>query len=268
MKTVTSLFLSGVFFIAALFVPAYAQVEMSGKEIIKRSQQAFYYAGSDMKADVDMTLTNKAGKTRFRKMTMLRVNVEGSLDQKFYIYFHRPADVRGTTFLVLKYPEKDDDRWLFISAIKLVKRIASSDQFSSFVGSDFTYEDISGRDLKADDHRFLKTEQVNDKSAYVVESMPTSPAAYTRKVSWIDTTTLLPLKEEYYDLQSELYKVFSADRIENVKGIPTIMKRSITNVKRSHRTEVLYKTVDYGLGMPDSVFTKRALRRPPLKWIK
>ncbi|VAX25715.1 Putative outer membrane protein [hydrothermal vent metagenome] len=267
MKTLVSFLLFDMF-LATLLVPAYAQEKISGKEIIKQSQKAFYYAGNDMKSKIEMTLINKAGKKRFREMTMLRINVDGTLEQKFYIYFHRPADVRGTSFLVLKYPDKDDDRWLFISAIKLVKRIASSDQFSSFVGSDFTYEDISGRDLEADKYRLVKTEQINGKSAYVVESTPISVAAYTRKISWIDTNTFLPLKEEYYDIQKELYKIFSADQIEDVKGIPTIMKRSITNVKRGHRTEVLYKTAEYGLGMPNSVFTERSLRRPPLKWIK
>jgi len=267
MKILTSLLLFSAF-LATIVHPAYAQEGMSGKEIIKRSQEAFYYAGYDMKAKIEMTLINKAGKKRLREMTMLRINVKSSLNQKFYIYFHRPADVRGTSFLVLKYPDKDDDRWLFISAIKLVKRIASSDQFSSFVGSDFTYEDISGRDLNADEYRLVKTEQINGKKAYVVQNAPIKPAAYTKKVSWIDTITFLPLKEEYYDIQNELYKVFSADQIEDIKGVPTIIKRSIQNVKRGHRTQVIYKTVEYGLGMPDSVFTERSLRRPPLKWIK
>jgi len=245
-----------------------AQDLSSGKEIVKRSQQAFYYAGEDMKVNVEMSLINKAGKKRSREMTLLRKNVEGSGDQKFYIYFHRPADVRGTSFLVMKYPDKDDDRWLFISAINLVKRIAASDQFSSFVGSDFTYEDVSGRDLEADEHHLVRTEPVNGKSAYVVESAPRSPAAYTKKVSWIDATTFLPLREEYFDLQNELFKVFTAKKIEVIGGFATITQRSMANVKREHRTEVRYTSVEYGLGMPGEVFTERTLRRPQLKWMK
>ena len=139
-------------------------------------------------------------------------------EQKYFIYFHSPVDVAGTTFMVYKYPNRDDDRWLFIPAINLVNRIAARDSRSRFVGSDFTYEDISGRDLEADTHALLKDEESNGHKVYVVESKPNSPAEYARKLAWIDQATFLPLKEEYYDIQGALYKIFTADEIKEVQS--------------------------------------------------
>lgn len=249
-------------------MPAQGEEQLSVMEIIKRSHDAFFYAGADMKANIEMKLINKRGKTRKRRMTMLRMNAGDSGNQKFYIYFHEPADVRDMAFLVWKYPGKDDDRWLYISAIKLVKRIAASDQFSSFVGSDFTYEDISGRDIEADEHRLVETGELDGKKVYVVESLPKLPASFTKKVSWIEKETFLPIKEEYYNLRGEVFKVFKAEAMETINGIPTITKSSMKNVKRQHTTEVVYLKTSYNIGLKESVFTERSLRNPPKRWIR
>ena len=137
------------FIYSFLFFPhlLFAQGDNTAESIMKKYQKAFYYAGKDMKAKVLMTLINKQGKMRTRELVMLRKNMGKNGEQKYFMYFNSPADVRRTTFMVWKYPERDDDRWLFIPAINLVNRIAANDNRSSFVGSDFTYEDISGRDL-------------------------------------------------------------------------------------------------------------------------
>lgn len=184
------------------------------------------------------------------------------------MYFHSPADVAGMTFMVYKYPNRDDDRWLFIPAINLVNRIAAQDSRSSFVGSDFTYEDVSGRDITADAHALLREEPFNDRKVYVVESKPIDPAEYTRKLSWIDQASFLPLKEEYYDVQESLYKIFTAEEIKDVQGFATIMKRTMSNVKTGHKTEVVFERIQYNVGLGDDLFSERYLRRPPEKWIK
>ncbi len=247
-----------------------AQKKLSGKEIITKSQQAFYYAGKDMQAKVLMKLISKNGGERIRELTMLRLNMKDSRDQKYYMYFHRPADVRGMTFMVWKYTGRDDDRWLYIPAIKLVKRIAADDKNSSFVGSDFSYEDVSGRDLSDDIYTLKKEEKINGRDAFVVESVPkqASSAYFSRKVSWIDKETFLPLKEEYYDKRGELYKIFTADKIENIKDIPTIIKRTMLNTQNGHRTEVSFTEVKYNIGLRDNIFSERYLRNAPRKWIR
>ena len=247
-----------------------AQESMSGEEIVKKSQQAFYYAGKDMQAKVLMKLISKNGKERIRKLTMLRLNVEDGWDQKYYMYFHQPADVRAMTFMVWKYTSKDDDRWLYIPAIKLVKRIAADDKNSSFVGSDFSYEDVSGRDLKVDTHTLKGEEPINGRPAYVVESVPreAKSASFSRKVAWIDKESSLPLKENYYDKRGDLYKTFTADKIENIQDIATIMKRTMVNIQNGHRTDVSFTEVKYDVGLRDDLFSERYLRSAPREWIR
>ncbi|MCX6943679.1 MAG: outer membrane lipoprotein-sorting protein [Opitutales bacterium] len=235
-------------------------------EIADKFQQAFSYAGQDMAARVVMTLVTASGEQRVRDMTMLRLNGDARR-QKYFIYFHSPADVRGTAFLVWKDPGRDADRWLFIPALNLVQRIAARDAESSFVGSDFSYEDISGRPLPADSRKLLREESLDGHACYVVESVPKSHASFTRKLAWIDRTNFLPLKEEYYDAQQALFKVFTADEVRDEDGVPTVTKRTMKNVKSGHRTEVIFKQVKYNAGLGEEVFTERALRRPSAQWI-
>jgi len=244
-----------------------AGVASDATEIMQQSQAAFFEAGQDLKARIKMTLMTREGQQRLRELTMLRKNFPAG-EQKYFLYFHSPADVSGTIFMVYKYPVKDDDRWLFIPALNLVQRVAARDSRSSFVGSDFSYEDISGRDVEADTHKVLRAEALGSRQTVVIESVPTREADYAKKVSWIDQVTFLPLKEEYYDVQGALYKVFTADEIRDVQGLPTATKRTMTNVKTGHKTEVVLDAVAYNVGLGDEIFTERALRRPPEKWLK
>lgn len=244
-----------------------AQGGLGPDAIVTRVQEAFYYPGADFKARVVMTLVSAAGQTRLRELTMLRRNDKGG-DQQYFIYFHQPADVRGMTFLVLKYPRRDDDRWLFVPAINLVRRLAARDSAQSFVGSDFTYEHVSGRDPESDSHALRGEEKRRGKDCYVVESQARAPAEYTRKVAWIDKATWLPVEEEYYDVRGELFKVFTADEMRDVSGHPTLVKRTMKNVKSGHRTEVVFTDVAYDVGIEPDIFSERFLREPPRRWIQ
>jgi outer membrane lipoprotein-sorting protein len=262
--------------LALVGIPANAQELPSATQIVEKSQQAFYYPEADMKAKVTMELVTDDGKTRTRVLTMLRKNVPGSQDQKYFLYFHEPGDVRRTAFLVWKYPDRDDDRWIFIPAVSMVRRVAASDSRSSFVGSDFSYEDISGRDLSADIHTLVRQEKLGDADCHVIQSVPKTAAEYSKKLSWIDTKTLLPRKEEYYDAQGELARLLTADAVEEVAvsagdaktTVPTVTRRTMKNVKSGHRTEVRFDSVAYDVGLDDDVFVERALQTPPRKWIE
>ena len=250
--------------------------QLSAVRIIENSQLTFYYQGDDMKARVIMELIDKGGGKRTRDMTMLRRDQTEGGNQKYFIYFHKPGDVRRMTFMVWKYPTKEDDRWIFIPAVDLIRRIAADDKRSSFVGSDFTYEDISGRDVASDTHTLLRSEMLEERECYVIQSVPKEPTEYTKRLSWIDKKTFLPLKEEYYDAQNEVFRVFTADKIEEITGaegkdkkvFPTVTKRTMKNVKTGHRTEVTYKSVSYNLGLKDKDFSERQMRRPPRSWIR
>ena len=241
---------------------------LTAEEIIKESQSAFLSQGDDFKSRVVMKLITKDGKIRTRDMTMLRKNYKGG-EQKYFIYFYLPSDVRGMTFMVYKYPGRDDDRWLFVPAINMVRRIAAEDKASSFVGSDFTYEDISGRDIEVDKHETVRKDTFNGRDCHVIKSTPKSgDMEYRYKLTWVDKENFLPMKEEYYDRHGDLYRIFTADGITNVKGLPTVTGRTMKNLKTGHRTEVTFTKTDYDIGIKDNLFSERFLRRPPKKWIK
>lgn len=243
---------------------------LTADEVMKKSQAAFHYQGKDFKSRVMMKLISKGGQERIRELSMLRKNFgEVGGDQKFFMYFVQPADVKDMTFMVYKYPAKDDDRWLFVPAINMVRRIAAQDKTSSFVGSDFTYEDVSGRDIQDDTHAIVKEEKLGARDCYVVKSTPKAgDVDYSYKVSWVDKGNFLPLKEEYYDKKGELGRVFSADDTKDIKGFPTITKRTMKNLQSGHRTEVTYTKTDYNIGIEDSLFSERYLKQPPKKWIE
>ena len=240
----------------------------SANEIVKRSLDAYYYAGADMRARVAMKLVNPQGQVRERDMTMLRLNIGRSGDQRYYIYFHGPADVKGTSFLVWKFPAREDDRWIYIPALKLVKRIAADDKRSSFVGSDFTYEDVSGRDLEDETHALIRKENHAGRPAYVVESRPKGAADYAKRISWIDQERWLTLKEEYLDARNEPIRVFTADKVEQKGKYWTASARTMKNLQSGHRTEVVFKEVNYDAGLKQDIFTERYLRDAPAQWVR
>ncbi|MBI5185643.1 MAG: outer membrane lipoprotein-sorting protein [Nitrospinae bacterium] len=255
--------------LAVMLLPLNA-FAFTGDEIMKKSQAVFLYPGKDFKARVMMKLISKAGQERIREMAMLRKNYgEAGGDQRYFIYFFQPADVKDMTFMVYKYPAKDDDRWLFVPAINMVRRIAAQDKSSSFVGSDFTYEDISGRDIEDDAHAIIREEKLGERDCYVITSAPKAgDVDYSHKLSWIDKANFLPLKEEYYAKTGEIHRVFTADEIKDVKGFPTVTKRTMKNLKTGHRTEVGFVKTDYDIGIEDSLFSERYLKQAPRKWIE
>ena len=174
--------------------------QLGASQIIEKSLLAFHYQGDDMQAKVTMKLIAQDGGTRTRVLTMLRRDESEGGNQKYFMYFHEPGDVRGMAFMTWKYPEREDDRWVFVPAVDLVRRIAADDKYSSFVGSDFSYEDVSGRDVGEDDHTLLREEQWQGRDCYVIQSQPRGKGAWARRISWIDKQNL----EFNYEVQLSL----------------------------------------------------------------
>ena len=245
-----------------------AQAEPTADDIVARSLAAFYSAGEDQHARVTMRLINPQGKERKREMTLLRKNVGPAGEQRYYIYFQAPADVKGTAFMVWKYPAREDDRWIFIPAIQLVRRVAADDKRSSFVGSDFTYEDVSGREVADETHRLLGEEILDGRPVYHLESTPKARMDYVRRLSRIDRERFLPLKEDYYDVRGELLRTFTADEVRDVGGHWTVTRRTMRNAQSGHRTEVTYDEVHHDVGVTEELFSERYLRRPPQRWVR
>ena len=252
----------GAMVIGAGAWPASAQAPPA-EEIMRRAHLAMYYPGEDMRARITMRLVSKDGGERVREMTMARRTVREGGEQRYFVFFHRPPDVRDLAFLVWKYPGRDDDRWLYVPALKLVRRIAASDRHTSFVGSDFSYEDVSGREPEDDTHKLLREEPVGGREAYVVESVPKESADFSRKLSWIDRAMWLPLKEEYYDRRGDLARVYTAAEVKEVQGFWSAVKRSMRNVQSGHRTDAAFDDLRYNLKLSPELFSERALRAPP-----
>ena len=254
--------------LVASVIPLGASAEPSANQIAKRSLQAFYYAGGDMRVRVSMSLINKEGKKRHRELTMLRKNIGASGDQRYFVFFHKPAEVKGMTFMVWKYPAKEDDRWIFLPAVKMVRRVAASDKRSSFVGSDFTYEDVSGRDVGDETHKLLRSADLGGRPCFVLESRPKGGATYARRVSWIDKTRWLPLHEDYFDARGGKVREFSVEGVKQIGGHWTVTKRTMKNLQTGHRSVAVFKDVSYDVGLKKNVFTEHSLRNPPRRRVR
>ncbi|HRC58413.1 MAG TPA: outer membrane lipoprotein-sorting protein [Kofleriaceae bacterium] len=237
-------------------------------EIIARTNHAAYYQGKDGRARVKMTITDKQGRKRERELTILRRNSDEKkdADQQYYVYFHGPADVAKTVFMVHKKVSGDDDRWLYLPGLDLVKRIAAADKRTSFVGSDFVYEDVSGRGLTEDTHKLTKT----TKSYYVLEHVPRSrdKVNFARYVMYVHLTTFLPTKVEYYNDKGEIIRVMTVDKVEKIQGYPTPVRTTMEDRASGSKTTIEYSNIEYDLKLPDDIFTERYLRRAPIKFIK
>ncbi|MHC4072222.1 MAG: outer membrane lipoprotein-sorting protein [Planctomycetota bacterium] len=231
--------------------------------IVNKANIVAYYQGKDGKATVKMTITNKQGQKRLREFNILRKDVADGGDQKYFVYFQKPPDVRKMVYLVHKHAEKtkDDDRWLYMPGLDLVRRIAASDKRTSFVGSDFLYEDISGRSLDDDSHELIET---TDK-LFVVKNVPKEPDAVEfgyYNVS-IERKSFVPVKMEFYDKKDTLYRVIELVKIEKIQGFPTVVKSVVSNLKTGSKTEMEFSKVKYDIKLKDSIFTDRYLKRPP-----
>jgi outer membrane lipoprotein-sorting protein len=233
------------------------------EEIVRNELLHFYQSGKDFQAKVVMRLINAQGTQRERSLNMFRLNVGNQGDQRYLMTFEAPADVRGLGFMVWKYSKKDSERWLYFPALKAVKRVAADDKRSSFVGSDFTYEDISGRGLDEEKHVLLRQENMADRPTHVIESRPNTATTYKRRLIWIDRERWLPIKEEYYDTQDKLQRTFKADKVEQINGHWTVTQRSMHNAQTGGRTEVVYQSIRYDTGLVEDLFAERSLRNPP-----
>ncbi len=262
----------------ALAVPATpvrAAAALSVDEIVNHTNLVSYFQGRDGRARVEMTIADAAGRTRTRQFTILRRDepetdaLDGNAyrgEQKYYVYFHRPADVAKMVLMVWKHQNRDDDRWLYLPALDLVKRIAASDTRTSFAGSDFFYEDVSGRSIDLDTHELIRTTD----NYYVIRNRPKAPETveFSYYDMYIHKTTFLPVLTEYYDRQGNKYRVYKALKVDNIQGYPTVTRAEMRDLKKGTVTTLSYTDVRYDVGLPDDIFSERYLRRAPRKYLR
>jgi len=235
-------------------------------EIITKANTAYRYHGDDVKSSAHMDILDGNGKVIMqRDLVILRKNT-GGLKQKWYAYFQKPADIKKMVFMAWKNDGKDDDRWLYLPALDLVKRLSGSDKRSSFAGSQFAYEDVTGRDPRADNHELLSS----DGDTYHLKSTPKDAGSveFSYYEIWIDKETFLPTKTLLYDKSGERYKQYEMLEFKTIQGFPTITKFSMTNLQNGESTVATMNDVQYNLGIPDKVFSEASLRRAPRKYLR
>ncbi|HEV57737.1 MAG TPA: outer membrane lipoprotein-sorting protein [Phycisphaerales bacterium] len=233
------------------------------QQIVDKANVVAYYQGDDGKALVEMKITDKDGQVRERRFVILRKDQADGGDQKYFVYFQRPADVRRMTYMVHKHAaiDKDDDRWLYLPSLDLIKRIAAGDKRTSFVGSHFLYEDVSGRSLAEDTHELVETTEQH----YVVKNTPKKPdtVEFGYFTVVIDRKTFVPMKMEFYDKNDTLYRVIESKKVEKIQDFYTVTESVVRDLKSGGKTEMRFTDVQYNLGLDDSLFSERYLRRPP-----
>lgn len=242
-----------------------SQAAPSPQEIIDKASLAYYYAGKDGRSEVRMKIVDGQGRKMRRSLRIIRQDDADGGVQRFLVLLDKPADVRNTVFMVHKKPGGDDDRWLYLPSLDLVKRIAASDKRTSFVGSHIFYEDLSGRSPKADTHTLVETTDTH----YVIDSVPKDKGSVefaSYRVS-MNKASHLPEKIVYKNAKGDAIRQIEAVRVEDIQGHPTVTRLKISDLASGGYTLAEFREVKYDLGIPADTFVERALRHPPAKWL-
>ncbi|HHS14233.1 MAG TPA: outer membrane lipoprotein-sorting protein [bacterium] len=236
------------------------QDDISGLDIMRNVYTR--PTGSDQQGRLTMSLTNSRGSRRVRKIEQF-IKDTGQEEKKI-MFFISPADVRNTSFMNWSYGEagRDDDQWIYLPALKRIKRISSESKSDYFMGSDFTYDDLGERHPSEDTHTLLREETLDGEDCYIVESIPREDGyMYSRTVSWVIKDKWIGLKKEFYDEEGELLKVLRVLKQEKINGYWIITHTRMHNIQKDHTTEIRLENLIVDAGIPDSRFTERMMKR-------
>jgi len=250
-----------MFLLAALLLAALQVDAQTGRDIVLRVKNR--PDGETRYAEMQLTLTKKNGNQRNRKMISWAMD-EGK-DTKKIMFFTYPGDVKGTGFLTWDYDQagKEDDKWLYLPAMKKTRRISgSSSKTDYFMGTDFTYDDMGGRSVDEDTHTLLREEEKGGHKCWVVESVPKdSHEIYSKKVSWIRQDCDTAVYVEFYDKLNKLHRVMTVQDIQKIDGFWTVMKMEMTNVQSGHSTQITVTGPKYDIAVDKSLFTVAKLEK-------
>jgi len=238
--------------------------QMSGRDVMLKVEQQ-----GEVKTRIarsKMILINKQNKTRERDVVQYTksVNDPKGVDEKILVFFEYPADIRGTGLLMVSYsdPQKDDDRWLYLPALKKVRRIAGESKNEYFMGTDFTYDDMGGRLVDQDTHTLTGEETIDGITCYKIESVPVDKNdLYSKKISWVIPDKWVHLKVDFYDRKGQLMKTLKVNDIRNVSGVWLQFNLEMANYSTNHRTvlKILEAKINEPIG--DQIFTTTTLER-------
>ena len=241
--------------------------------------------GRDSRGAMRMRLFDRRERSRERAMTLTTLrgrSAPGAAPtapdgDRLLIRFSFPNDIRGTSFLVWEHPDADDERFLYLPSLGRVRRIAGAETQESFVGSDFTYEDIGGREFDEYTYAFAGPSTGSGQGTDALWTPPAggSPqpawrlesrrkdanAEFPRVVSLILKDSLVVVQADIFNRRNEKQKVYTVRRVERIEGIWTVMESTMTNDLEKTRTELVVESMDYNVGLRESDFARRELER-------
>ena len=218
--------------------------------------------GDDRTSELTFTLINKQGKKRVRTVKSYQKDIGD--DTKSVMCFLSPSDVKNTIFLQYDYddPSKEDDKWLYLPALKKVRRIAGSSKNDYFMGSDFTYDDMGDRNVDEDEHKLLDDETLEGYDCWVKEATPKDKSyMYSKVNAWIRKDIHLAVKIDYYDRHGNLMKSMRLSDFRQTEGFWKAFRLEMENFQQKHKTVIEYQKVKYNTGLDDSLFEVSAIEK-------
>ena len=237
-----------------------AQTDLTALEIMQKVNER--PDGDEMDGTLTMTLVNSRGGERVREIKQF-IKDFGEVEKKI-MFFVKPADVKNTSFMNWSYADdtKNDDQWIFLPALKKIKRISSDSSGDYFMGSDFTYDDLGDRKPMDDTHTILRTETLNDLECYVVESVTKDEDyMYSKTIAWVVKDRWYELKKDFYDEDEDYLKTLTIKNVEEISGFWIITSTEMKNEQKNHATRMELKNVKINSGIPDSKFSERMMKR-------
>tara|TARA_R110002110_G_scaffold195770_1_gene405424 strand:- start:26042 stop:26821 length:780 start_codon:yes stop_codon:yes gene_type:complete len=217
----------------------------------------------DQKADLKMILRNRQGDKSVRKLSIK--TLEGKTDgDKSLILFSHPKDVDGTALLTFTHKTDADDQWLFLPALKRVKRIASQNKSGPFMGSEFSYEDFTAQEVEKYDYKYIKNTPCGGKrECFKIERYPKDKySGYKREVVWLDTKHYRTLKVEFYDKKDDLLKTLKLKNYKKYLGkYWRAHKLEMYNHQTKKRTTLLWRDFEFKNNFDENDFNQSTLRR-------
>ncbi|MFT5313060.1 MAG: outer membrane lipoprotein-sorting protein [Paraglaciecola sp.] len=216
----------------------------------------------DSVADMSMVLRNAQGQQAQRKMRIKSLEVSGDGDKGLTI-FDQPRDVKGTAFLNFSHALIPDEQWIFLPALKRVKRISSRNKSGPFMGSEFAFEDMSSFEIEKYKFTFLKDQNYNGQDTFVVKQTPRDKhSGYTKHIVWIDKQHYRPLKIEFYDRKGSLLKVLTLhDYKLYLDKYWRPMRLEMHNKQRGKSTQLITHSLAFKTGLDEGDFNKNSLKR-------
>ena len=247
--------------------PLHAQETLTGKQIVDASYEATKLAGSE--AVATMIIRDEKGRERVRNVAQATKLCDNGETEKKLIRFLAPADVKGTGFLTFDYEDRDDDTWLYMPALRKTRRIVSSEKAKSFMGSEFSYADITRLNLDDFSYSPPVAETVSDTPCYKVEIIPLNDDimddnGFSKKVVWAGCDDYVIRKALYFDLDGELHKELEVRKIAELdtaghKFKPTDMV--MTNKQTGRQSMFVTEKISFNPDIKDEYFTTRYLER-------